>query len=210
MQRIHIPVMNVGTSVNPPQISAGSTMEEGGRYKSPPAAHKCIFHLLNILGVLLQVKLATGNLPSPFVTDHNTVVMLIAVLLTYVGTLRTANILRASNNTSIYEVMNNISLLCGTLALVLLVLLLVPAFGWFTLACWALYFVIIATKSFQILRGLCTAAVGYVREKYQTLIRLCTAAVGYVCDKIEELMMSLNTPTDHTRNIQTHNQIRAS
>ncbi|CAN6702579.1 unnamed protein product [Malus baccata var. baccata] len=188
MPRIHIPVMNVGTSVNPPQISAGSPMEEGGRYKSPPAAHKCIFHLLNILGVLLQVKHATGNLPSPF----------------------TANILRTSNNTSIYEVMNNISLLCGTLALVLMVLLLVPAFGWFTLACWALYFVIIATKSFQILRGLCTAAVGYVSEKYQTLIRLCTAAVGYVCDKIEELMMSLNTPTDHTRNIQTHNQIRAS
>ncbi|TQD86922.1 hypothetical protein C1H46_027539 [Malus baccata] len=88
--------------------------------------------------------------------------------------------------------MNNISLLCGTLALVLMVLLLVPAFGWFTLACWALYFVIIATKSFQMLKG------------------LCTAAVGYVCDKIEELMMSLNTPTDHTRNIQTHNQICAS
>nr|XP_008350619.1 uncharacterized protein LOC103413971 isoform X2 [Malus domestica] len=176
MPRIHIPVMNVGTSVNPPQISAGSPMEEGGRYKSPPAAHKCIYHLLNILGVLLQ----------------------------------TANILQASNNTNIYELMNNISLLCGTLALVLLVLLLVPAFGWFTLACWALYFVIIATKSFQILRGLCTAAVGYVSEKYQTLIRLCTAAVGYVCYKIEELMMSLNTPTDHTRNIQTHNQIRAS
>ncbi|CAN6574837.1 unnamed protein product [Malus baccata var. baccata] len=148
MPRIHIPVMNVGTSVNPPQISAGSKLwikcfqilcnmpsdqYEGGRYKSPPAAHKCIFHLLNILGVLLQVKHATENLPSPFVTDHNTVVMLIAVLLTYAGTLQTANILRASNNTNMYELMNNISLLCGTLALVLLVLLLVPAFGWFTL-----------------------------------------------------------------------------
>ncbi|RXH89506.1 hypothetical protein DVH24_031863 [Malus domestica] len=145
MPRTHIPVMDVGTS---PQISAGSKLwikcfqilcnmpsdqyqpyGGGGRYKSPPAAHKCIFHLLNILGVLLQVKHATGNLPSPFVTDHNTVVMLIAVLLTYVGTLKTANILQASNNTNIYELMNNISLLCGTLALVLLVLLLVPAFG---------------------------------------------------------------------------------
>ncbi|RXH89505.1 hypothetical protein DVH24_021214 [Malus domestica] len=146
-------------------------MEEGGRYKSPPAAHKRIFHLLNILGVLLQVKHATGNLPSPFVTDHNTVVMLIAVLLIYVGTLQTANILQASNNTNTYEVMNNISLLCGTLALVLMVLLLVPAFGWFTLACWALYFVIIATKSFQILRGLCTDAVGYVRDKMKELRR---------------------------------------
>ncbi|XP_048433883.1 uncharacterized protein LOC108866197 [Pyrus x bretschneideri] len=121
-------------------------MEEGGRYKSPPAAHELIFYSINSLGVLLQ----------------------------------TANILQASNNTNIYELMNNISLLCGTLALVLLVLLLVPAFGWFTLACWAVYFAIIGTKSFQILRGLCTAAVGYVSDKYQALIRLCTAAVGYV------------------------------
>ncbi|XP_050102612.1 mRNA cleavage and polyadenylation factor CLP1-like [Malus sylvestris] len=137
MPRIHIPVMNVGTSVNPPQISAGSTMEEGGRYKSPPAAHKCIFHLLNILGVLLQ----------------------------------TANILQASNNTNIYELMNNISLLCGTLALVLLVLLLVPAFGWFTLACWAVYFVIIGTRSYQTLRTLCADAVPYVRDKMKELMR---------------------------------------
>ncbi|CAN6574839.1 unnamed protein product [Malus baccata var. baccata] len=168
MPRTHIPVMNVGTS---PPISAGSTMEEGGRYKSPPAAHKCIFHLLNILGVLLQVKHATGNLPSPFVTDHNTVVMLIADLLTYAGTLQTANILQASNNTNIYELMNNISLLCGTLALVLLVLLLVPAFGWFTLACWAAYFAIIGTKSYQTLRTLCTDSVPYVRDKMKELMR---------------------------------------
>ncbi|CAN6574834.1 unnamed protein product [Malus baccata var. baccata] len=171
MPRTHIPVMNVGTSVNPPQISAGSTMEEGGQYKSPSAAHKCIFHLLNSLGVLLQVKHATGNLPSPFVTDHNTVVMLIADLLTYAGTWQTANILQASNNTNIYELMNNISLLCGTLALVLLVLLLVPAFGWFTLACWAVYFAIIGTKSYQTLRTLCADAVPYVRDKMKELMR---------------------------------------
>jgi len=146
-------------------------MEEGGRYKSPPAAHELIFYSINSLGVLLQVKHATGNLPSPFVTDHNTVVILIAALLTYAGTLQTANILQASNNTNRYELMNNISLLCGTLALVLLVLLLVPAFGWFTLACWAVYFAIIGTKSFQILRGLCTAAVGYVSDKMKELMR---------------------------------------
>ncbi|XP_050102641.1 uncharacterized protein LOC126582544 [Malus sylvestris] len=161
-----------------------STREEGGQYKSLPAAHNCIFHLLNMFGVL-QVKQATGNLPSPFVTDHNTVIMLIADLLTYAGTLETTKILQASNNTNIYELMNNISLLCGTLALVLMVLLLVPAFGWFTLACWALYFVIIVTKSYQTLRTLCTTATGYVRHKYQTLITLCIAAVVYVCDKMK-------------------------
>ncbi|XP_068335008.1 pentatricopeptide repeat-containing protein At1g06140, mitochondrial-like [Pyrus communis] len=149
-----------------------STMVEGGQHKSLPAAHKCIFHLLNILGVLLQVKHATGNLPSPFVIDHNTVVMLIADLLTYAGTLQTANILQASNNTNIYELMNNISLLCGTLALVLLVLLLVPAFGWFTLACWAIYFVIIGTKSYQTLRTLCADVIRYVCDKMKEAMRL--------------------------------------
>ncbi|KAB2613798.1 hypothetical protein D8674_036114 [Pyrus ussuriensis x Pyrus communis] len=147
-------------------------MVEGGQYKSQPAAHKCIFRLLNILGVLLQVKHATGNLPSPFVTDHKTVVMLIADLLTYSGTLETAKILQASNKANIYELMNNISLLCGTLALVLQVLLLVPAFGWFTLACWAVYFVIIGTKSYQTLKTLCTDAVPYVRDKMKEVMRL--------------------------------------
>ncbi|CAN6574707.1 unnamed protein product [Malus baccata var. baccata] len=150
-------------------------MVEGGQYKSLPAAHKCIFHLLNILEVLLQVKHATGNLPSPFVTYHNTVVMLVADLLTYAGTLETAKILQASNNTNIYELMNNISLLhhllCGTLAVVLLVLLLVPAFGWFTLACWAVYFVLIGIKSYQTLRTLCTDAVLYVRDKMKEVMR---------------------------------------
>ncbi|XP_048433933.1 uncharacterized protein LOC125474393 isoform X2 [Pyrus x bretschneideri] len=170
MHRTHIPLIHVGTSVNPPQIPAG-TMVEGGQHKSLPAAHKYIFHLLNILGVLLQVKYATENLPSPFVTDHDTVVMLIADLLTYVGTLEIANILQACNNTNIYELMNSISLLCGTLALVLLVILLVPAFGWFTLACWVVYFVIIVTKSYQTLKTLSTDAVLYVRDKLKKLMR---------------------------------------
>ncbi|RXH89620.1 hypothetical protein DVH24_031977 [Malus domestica] len=148
-----------------------STSEEGGWYKSLLAAHNRIFRLLNILGVLLQVKHATGNLPSPFVTDHNTVVMLIANLLTYAGTLEIAEILQASNNTNIYELMNNISLLCGTLALVLLVLLLVPAFGWFTFACWAVYFVIIGTKSYQTLKTVCIDAAPYVRDKMKEVMR---------------------------------------
>ncbi|KAB2628603.1 hypothetical protein D8674_033398 [Pyrus ussuriensis x Pyrus communis] len=150
-----------------------STREEGGQYKSLPSVHKYIFFLLTKLGVLLQVKCATGNLPSPFVTNHNTVVMLIVDLFAYTAALATVKILQASNSTNVYELTNNISLLCGTLASILLVRLLVPAFGWFTLACWAVYFVIIVTKS------------------YRTRRRLCSAAVCYVRGKIEELMMRL-------------------
>ncbi|TQD73724.1 hypothetical protein C1H46_040748 [Malus baccata] len=146
-------------------------MEEGGQYKSLPAVHKCIFFLLTMLGVLLQVIYATGNLPSPFVTNHNTAVMLIIDLFAYTAALATVMILPASNSTNMYELMNNISLLCGTLALVLLVLLLDPAFGWFTLACWVVYFVIIVTKSYQTLKTLSTDAVLYVRDKLKELKR---------------------------------------
>ncbi|XP_050102164.1 uncharacterized protein LOC126582179 isoform X2 [Malus sylvestris] len=147
-----------------------STREGCGHYSPPLAVHKYIFFLLGMLGVLLGVKHATGDLPSPFVTDHNTVVVLIVDLFAYVGALATAKILQASNNGNMYELMNNISLLFGTLAVILLALLLDPGFGWFTLACWVVSIAIIVTKSYQNLRRLCTAAVGYVRDKMKELM----------------------------------------
>ncbi|KAM1460874.1 hypothetical protein TB2_045130 [Malus domestica] len=154
---------------DPLRIPAG-TREGCGHYSPPLAVHKYIFFLLGMLGVLLGVKHATGDLPSPFVTDHNTVVVLIVDLFAYVGALATAKILQASNNGNMYELMNNISLLFGTLAVILLALLLDPGFGWFTLACWVVSIAIIVTKSYQNLRRLCTAAVGYVRDKTKELM----------------------------------------
>ncbi|XP_050102639.1 uncharacterized protein LOC126582543 [Malus sylvestris] len=148
-----------------------STREEGGQYTSPLAAHQLIFQFINILGVLLQVKHATGDLPSPFVTDHNTIMMLIADLLTYAGTLETAKILQDSSNTNGYKWINNISLLCGTFAVILLVLLLDRDLGWFAFACWVASIGIIVTMSYETPRRLCTGAVDYVREKMKELMR---------------------------------------
>ncbi|RXH99845.1 hypothetical protein DVH24_021647 [Malus domestica] len=156
-----------GTLGDPPRILAG---EGGGQYSPPLAVHKYIFFLLGILGGLLGVKHATGDLPSPFVTDHKTVQVFIADLFAYVGALTTTKILQASNNTNIYEWMNNISLLCGTLAVILMALLLDPNFGWFTLACWVVSVATIVTKSYQNLRRLCTTVVGYVRDKMKELM----------------------------------------
>ncbi|KAB2613797.1 hypothetical protein D8674_036113 [Pyrus ussuriensis x Pyrus communis] len=123
--------------------SAGPrTGEGGGQYSPPLAVHNYIFFLLGILGGLLGVKHATGDLPSPFVTYHKTVQVFIADLFAYVGALTTAKIFQASNNTNIYERMNNISLLCGTLALILMALLLDPNFGGLvTLLFWVICFV---------------------------------------------------------------------
>ncbi|CAN6569154.1 unnamed protein product [Malus baccata var. baccata] len=170
-------------------IHSSSTRVEGGQYNSLRSEHKCIFFLLTMLGVLLQVKHATGDTPSPFVTDHNTIVMLIADLFTYAGALATVNIFQASNNTEIYELMNNLSLLCGTLALILMMLILIPTFGWFTLACWVIYFAIIVTKSYETLKRLGNAAVRYVRHKMKAGVRhVCDrmkAGVRYVCDRIK-------------------------
>ncbi|KAB2610317.1 hypothetical protein D8674_018349 [Pyrus ussuriensis x Pyrus communis] len=82
--------------VHHPTCTSG---EEGGRYKSLLTVYKCILSLISKLGVL----------PFPFVTDHNTVVMLIADLFAYArAILATIKILHASNNTNRYELMNNL------------------------------------------------------------------------------------------------------
>ncbi|KAB2628601.1 hypothetical protein D8674_033396 [Pyrus ussuriensis x Pyrus communis] len=148
-------------------------MVEGGHHKSLPAAYKCIFHLLNILGdigqhkcifflltmlgVLLQVK-CSNSYVSPFDTDYVIVLMLIADLFAYAGTLAIVKILQASHNSDLYELMNRISLLCGTFASILLTFILVPNFGWFALACWVICFVTTMVNSYPTLKRLCTSA----------------------------------------------------
>ncbi|KAM1130523.1 hypothetical protein ACFX19_045863 [Malus domestica] len=61
-------------------------------------------------------------------------------------------------------------LLCGTLAVILLALLLYPDFRWFTLACWVVSIAIIVTRSYQTPRRLCIVAIGYVRDKMKELM----------------------------------------
>ncbi|RXH89626.1 hypothetical protein DVH24_031983 [Malus domestica] len=118
--------------------------------------HECIFFLLAMLGVLLQVKCATLQ-TSPFDTDYVIILMLIADLFAYAGTLAIVKIWQTSHNSDLYELMNRLSLLCGTFALILLTIILVPTFGWFTLACWAIYFVTNVIKSYSTLKRLCTS-----------------------------------------------------
>ncbi|CAN6702442.1 unnamed protein product [Malus baccata var. baccata] len=173
--------MDVETSVNSPRIPA--------RIRKDNGPHKCIFFLLTMLGVLLQVKCVALQ-ASPFDTNYVIFFILIVDLFAYVGTLTIVKILQASHNSNLYELMNRISLLCGTFALILLTFLLVPDFGWFALACWAICFVTTMVKSYPTLKRLCTSTTN------------ATDILRYVIRKLKELNMRLNG----TEESQSQNQ----
>ncbi|XP_048437713.1 pentatricopeptide repeat-containing protein At1g71460, chloroplastic-like [Pyrus x bretschneideri] len=83
-----------------------------------------------------------------------------------VGILAIVKILQASQNSDLYGLMNRISLLCGTFALILQTFILVPAFGWFALACWAICFVATVSRN--------AILVGYFRAgQLDEVLRRC-------------------------------------
>ncbi|RXH89617.1 hypothetical protein DVH24_031974 [Malus domestica] len=146
----------MSSDANSLRISAGITREDIG-------LHKCIFFLLAMLGVLLQVKCSNSH-ASPFDTYYVIVLMLIADLFAYAGTLAIVKILQASHNSDLYELMNKISLLCGTFASILLTFILVPDFG----------------VSYPTLKRLCTSETNAIDMLH------------YVIRKLKELNIRLN------------------
>ena len=128
--------------------------------------HQYNFTLIGTLVILLQVKYAAGT-PTPFDTDLVTMLMFIAVFLIYICSLATVKTcdFRPQN---LSEFMDNISLLFGSLASILLLLILVRAFGFFTLSLWIVYF----------LRDFVT------KKSYRN-------AVVYFWDKVKELFKGL-------------------
>ncbi|CAL9014345.1 unnamed protein product [Prunus brigantina] len=136
--------MDANISVNPPppQRLEDTREEEEEGQNSLGALHKYNFFLLGMLGLLLQLK--SGTIASPFVRNYVTVLMFTVDLFVYVASLATVKILdhqAAINDPDLSEFMDNVSLLSGTLASVLLLLILVPALGWLSLLLWAIYFV---------------------------------------------------------------------
>ncbi|KAK9927810.1 hypothetical protein M0R45_024976 [Rubus argutus] len=128
--------------------------------ESPQAMlHQYNFTLIATQGILLQVKQAAGS-PSPFDTDFVTMLMFIAVFLIYICSLATVKTFFSRIQDLSSEFMDNISLLFGSLASILLLLILVPAFGFFTLSLWIVYFLIdfVTKKSYR-------NALGYFWDK---------------------------------------------
>ncbi|KAK9927811.1 hypothetical protein M0R45_024977 [Rubus argutus] len=148
---------------------------------SPAVLHQYNFTLIATLGILLQVKQAAGS-PSPFDTDVVSMLMFIAVFLIYICSLATVKTFRFPTP-DLSEFMDNISLLFGSLASTLLLLILVPAFGFFTLSLSIVYFLIdfVTKKSYRY-------------------------ALGYFWDKVKELFKGLKVKVKELFNVQVKNE----
>ena len=108
---------------------------------------------MGILGWLLQLKYTATN-ASPFVTDNVTMNICIVAFFVYSVSL-TVKLLAHAPNSDMAEFINNITFLFGTLASILLLLILVRPFGLFALLLWTIYLVrdVATNKSYT--RALC-------------------------------------------------------
>ncbi|KAL6143533.1 hypothetical protein ACLB2K_054228 [Fragaria x ananassa] len=173
------------------------------------ALHKCIFFLITILGLCLQLKFTTA---SPFVLDYrNTVLMRLFIIdiSAYCGSFGVMIIQTNHSNTDFVEFMNNISLLLGTLASVLELLILFPPFGWVTLFFWSICFVTLAIKSYQYSKTLCESAVAalvvtlgefQVVKLMKGSLMGSSAVLGRAYDKLKDLIKGRRSSANHDEN----------
>ncbi|KAL6146703.1 hypothetical protein ACLB2K_057381 [Fragaria x ananassa] len=140
--------------------------------------HKCIFFLMSMLGILLQLKSGGGGTASLFVTNYNTLLtFIVVVLLVYMGTSFAVKLLQADSDYSelASECMNNISILTGILASILLLLILAPALGYIALALWSICFISFVIKSRQYLVSLYesgVAGLAHAFHRFKELINI--------------------------------------
>ncbi|KAM2077459.1 hypothetical protein ACFX1R_025232 [Malus domestica] len=127
-----------------------------------------------MLGGFLQLKQGVRN-ESLFDTDYPTMVSFIIALIAYIGSLIGSRILyvQARPNSELVEsITNKISLLFGTLALILEVVILVPGLGLVTLFFWAIWFVNVVAE--------------YACEYLETLYQSVVASVVHTFGKLKE------------------------
>ncbi|KAB2610325.1 hypothetical protein D8674_018357 [Pyrus ussuriensis x Pyrus communis] len=140
--------------------------------RSTKVLHKYIFSLIAMLGIFLQLKQGAGN-ESLFDTNYLTMVSLIVSLIAYGGSLIGSRILhiQAHSIPDLAEsVINKISLLFGTLALILEVVILVPGLGLVALFLWVVCFVnIVAEYTCEYLKKLYKSAVASIVHTFGKL-----------------------------------------
>ncbi|CAL9014357.1 unnamed protein product, partial [Prunus brigantina] len=122
-------------------VSDPPRSEPISKERSTKAVHKYIFFLISMLGVLLQLKQG-ARMTSLFDTNYATIVILIVALTLYGGSLiGSTYIHQARLNSDLEKFMTKISLLFGTLALVLELVILVPNLGLAALLLWIVCFI---------------------------------------------------------------------
>ncbi|ONI19133.1 hypothetical protein PRUPE_3G260800 [Prunus persica] len=140
------------------------------REPSIRAFHKYICFVITILAVFLQLKQESGTI-SLFDADYPSFVILIVAIIIYGWSLIGGTYIRQAHlNSDLAKFIDNISLLSGALALVLELVILVPALGLFTLLFWIVCFVsFIAVYSYPYLKTLFTRTVGGVVHAFEKL-----------------------------------------
>ncbi|CAL8141054.1 unnamed protein product [Prunus armeniaca] len=118
---------------------------------------------------------------SPFETDYPTIVILIVVLIVYCGSLIGGTYIHQAHliNSDLGKFMSKISFLFGVLALVLKLVVLVPALGVASLLFWLVWFVgFVAVYSYPHVKTLFTKAVGAF-EKLKEYLKNMVSACGF-------------------------------
>ncbi|PQP97624.1 hypothetical protein Pyn_18228 [Prunus yedoensis var. nudiflora] len=134
-----------------------------------------------ILAGLLQLKQGAGK-KSLFDTDYPTIVILIVALILYSGSLIGGIYIRQAHSINLGKFMSKISLLFGALALVLELVILVPALGVASLLFWLVWFVgFVAVYSYPYVKTLFTKAVGAferLKEYLKNMIIACCSTMN--------------------------------
>ncbi|XVF24128.1 hypothetical protein REPUB_Repub13aG0100600 [Reevesia pubescens] len=89
----------------------------------------------------MAMKFHSMNIVAPFETHSAVMSMFVIATVVYAVAWAIEAQLETDNNSYHKVIVRNISLLSGSLATVLLVLVIVPALGWFILLVWILYLV---------------------------------------------------------------------
>ncbi|PPD76984.1 hypothetical protein GOBAR_DD26084 [Gossypium barbadense] len=101
--------------------------------------HASLGFLITVLLALIQVKYQSTNMAVPFETHPAIMFIFITAILVYAAT---AAIKTSNANSSIHRIIvSKISLLSGSLATVVLLLVIVPPIGWFILLIWSFFLV---------------------------------------------------------------------
>ncbi|PQM40494.1 hypothetical protein Pyn_15169 [Prunus yedoensis var. nudiflora] len=157
---------------DPPRSEPNTSKELSTR-----AFHKYICFFITILSGFLQLKQGFGT-TSLFDANYLSFVILIVAINVYgVLLIGSTYIRKARLNSNLAKIMDKISLLSGALALVLELVILVPALGLSALLFWIVCFVsFIAVYSYPYLKTLFARAVGGVAHAFEKLREYLPAA----------------------------------
>ncbi|RXH69268.1 hypothetical protein DVH24_037052 [Malus domestica] len=178
------------------------TSEAGERYRQSfsKTLHKCIIFAIPTLAGFIQLMDGAGAAVYLLSTEYDTLVALIVDIVVYIGSWALA-VKIAPENPELSEFMDKISLLSGTLAITLELLIILQPLGWFAIAVWIICLVIAVTKSYHeiadVLKSLYQRALEQLRQLFNKLkeVFMNIGASGVVAsgmfDKLKEFFMNI-------------------